>query len=275
MCVKSNMHTINARNVHQALPIAVNYIEKNGIEQDSHKGPVVVAPHPTATVCESSAEMCCFWPNRHIDPFAVLFEGLLMLEGCNFGQLKAIGNSLKENRRQVLTMYNKTITFQMNSDNELDMYVVAQSNELVRGMYAPRFGILHQYIAAQALAPLGRYRQLSMSWYVHKETLHLQSHTPVNPYETGEASAYNIMGGVSTEEWNIDLKMFVDQKENIIGYKTPFFRKVAVPLSLAHKVLKTKENPDRISDALQHVEACRASDWRLMCRNWILDNKNV
>jgi len=77
------MHVINARNVHDALPMAVRYILHNGVESDSRAGRVLVAPHPVTTCYQAPLEMCCFWEERDINPFATLFEGLWMLAGRN------------------------------------------------------------------------------------------------------------------------------------------------------------------------------------------------
>lgn len=77
------MHVINVRNVHEALPVAIDYILRHGLERESRAGDVLVAPHPVATVYQNPTEVCCFWPERDVNPFATLFEGLWMLAGRN------------------------------------------------------------------------------------------------------------------------------------------------------------------------------------------------
>lgn len=75
------MHVINARNVHEALPLAIHYIVRHGHKRDSRAGEVLVAPHPVTTLYQAPFEMCCLWPERDVNPFGTLFEGLWMLAG--------------------------------------------------------------------------------------------------------------------------------------------------------------------------------------------------
>jgi len=77
------MKVIHERNVHEALPEALERLEIEGIARDSRNGPVVVFPTPVTTVYEKPNERVMFWPERDCNPFFHLFESLWMLGGRN------------------------------------------------------------------------------------------------------------------------------------------------------------------------------------------------
>lgn len=140
------MKIINARNPQEALPLALKYIDEEGIERSSRNGDVIQAPGPVTTVYTHPWERVIFHPERDANPFFHLFEGLWMLAGRNdvvslkkfvtdigrysddeerfhgaygtrwryhfgFDQLEIIANRLRINpddRRCVLQMWNTT-----------------------------------------------------------------------------------------------------------------------------------------------------------------------
>jgi hypothetical protein len=77
------MRVITARNVHSALPIALDLLEQEGIQRDSRNGPVKIAPWPVTTVYEKPCERVLFWPERDANPAYHLYEALWMLGGRN------------------------------------------------------------------------------------------------------------------------------------------------------------------------------------------------
>ena len=77
------MHLINARNVHQALPQAIDLLARVGVERRSRNGPVLVSPDPVATTYERPIERVVFWPHRDANPAFHVFESLYMLAGRN------------------------------------------------------------------------------------------------------------------------------------------------------------------------------------------------
>lgn len=77
------MKVIEARNVHDALPLGLALIRKHGVQRESRNGPVLVAPFPVTTVYERPWERVLFWPQRDANPFFHLYESLWMLAGRN------------------------------------------------------------------------------------------------------------------------------------------------------------------------------------------------
>jgi thymidylate synthase len=77
------MHVITVRNVHEALPVAIDYLHSHGVRRDSRNGPVYQSPVPVTTVYERPTERVLFWPERDANPFFHLYESLWMLAGRN------------------------------------------------------------------------------------------------------------------------------------------------------------------------------------------------
>jgi Thymidylate synthase len=77
------MHVIQARNVNDAFASALEYLEAEGIREESRNGPVIVAPGPVCTVYSNSQERVLFSPLRDANPFFHFFESLHMLAGRN------------------------------------------------------------------------------------------------------------------------------------------------------------------------------------------------
>lgn len=76
-----SVHVIRARNVHCALPVALDYLFEHGRARGSRNGPVLVAPGPVVTEYERPRERVLFWRERDANPFFHLFEALWMLAG--------------------------------------------------------------------------------------------------------------------------------------------------------------------------------------------------
>lgn len=77
------MNIIDARNVNTAVQWAIPYLLKNGIEETSRNGKVLVAPTPVTTIYNRPQERVLFSPLRDANPFFHLFESLWMLAGRN------------------------------------------------------------------------------------------------------------------------------------------------------------------------------------------------
>ena len=77
------MRVINVRNVHEALPVGIELLKKEGIKRESRNGPVLVYPGPVTTVYRNPCERVIFWPERDANPFFHLYESLWMLGGRN------------------------------------------------------------------------------------------------------------------------------------------------------------------------------------------------
>lgn len=77
------MILIKARNVHQALPIALGMLYQEGVHRETRNGPVLMFPEPVTTVYEQPEERVLFWAQRDANPFFHLVESLWMLGGRN------------------------------------------------------------------------------------------------------------------------------------------------------------------------------------------------
>lgn len=75
------MISIDARNVHEAFPKALNLIHSIGEVQESRNGRVLVAPYPITTLYRAPLERVIFWSQRDANPFFHFFESLWMLAG--------------------------------------------------------------------------------------------------------------------------------------------------------------------------------------------------
>lgn len=77
------MYTVNARNVHDALPEALRHLSalRGGVLRDTRNGPVRMFPMPVTTVYSEPTERVMFHPERDCNPFFHLYESLWMLAG--------------------------------------------------------------------------------------------------------------------------------------------------------------------------------------------------
>lgn len=75
------MNIIQARNPHQALPVALDLLFRRGVRRDSRNGPVLQIPEPTCICYEKPTERVIFHPLRNANPFFHLMESLWMLAG--------------------------------------------------------------------------------------------------------------------------------------------------------------------------------------------------
>jgi len=209
--------------------------------------------------------------------------------------------SNKDDRRQVLSMWdadadlgrqgkdlpcNLQAIFQIACDGRLDMMVTNRSNDLIWGAYganAVHFSYLHEYVARSVGVEQGVYRQVSANFHAYTEVL-----TKVDPlaefaadpllpaevrwagrdpYQDQVVEPFPLMS-VSPEEWHADLDMFMSEPD-AMGFRDPFFRRVAIPMSKAHRAFKERTNSDRFDLALEHLDRVAATDWQLAAVEWI------
>lgn len=77
------MHVIKARNAHQMLPLALDYMLKHGKGQESRNGPVLSLQEPTVLEYDRPVERVLFHESRNANPFFHFMECLWMLAGRN------------------------------------------------------------------------------------------------------------------------------------------------------------------------------------------------
>ena len=99
------MRILEARNAHEALPWAIQELNRYGIKRPSRNGPVIQMPEPYTTVYERPTEKVTFWKSRDYNIFFNIYEALWMLSGRNdvapltryvkdFGRYSDDGNTL-------------------------------------------------------------------------------------------------------------------------------------------------------------------------------------
>ncbi len=77
------MFSFDVRNVHEALPIALDSLRRDGVHRGSRNGPVLQFPRPVMTTYQRPLERVIFHPERDANPFFHLMEALWMLAGRN------------------------------------------------------------------------------------------------------------------------------------------------------------------------------------------------
>ena len=75
------MHQIDVRNVNEALPLGIAYLQRHGAWEDTRAGRALVAPGPVATVYAHPRERVMFSALRDANPFFHVGEALWMLAG--------------------------------------------------------------------------------------------------------------------------------------------------------------------------------------------------
>jgi hypothetical protein len=69
--------------------------------------------------------------------------------------------------------------------------------------------------------------------------------------------------------WLADLRMYVIEGAEAIGYRDRFFRKIAIPLLEADQLLKDQQNPNRKQAALAKLSRLPVHEWVLAMTQFI------
>jgi len=77
------MKVFDVRNVHEVLPLAINYLQNNGTYEISRNGIVMKSKTPVSTVYHFPQERLSFWEGRDINTAFLLYEALWMIAGRN------------------------------------------------------------------------------------------------------------------------------------------------------------------------------------------------
>lgn len=286
------MIIIRGRNIQQILPDAMYRLRVQGVE----RGGVVMFPEPVTTVYERPDERVCFWAERNADPFYQLFAALRMLNGAEwrsyfgFDQLSEIVRILLSGQEPVLSMWDPRegnyapkdlqAIFNFAQDGRLDMTVTNRSSDMLWGAYGAsvvKLSYLHEFVARAVDVSPGVLRHVCASLHARKEELAKVMRLsdvaydgiwPRNvwlrdPYQKGLARPFPLMT-LPWEEWLEELKMFLSDPF-AIGFKDPFFRRVAIPMMRAHKAYF-----DKSDTAIRLLKrGVYASDWKLAGIEWI------
>lgn len=213
-------------------------------------------------------------------------------------QLAIIAEALKanpEDRRQVLQMWDANVdlaragkdlpcnllcTFQINTMNRLDMMVANRSNDMIWGAYganAVHFSYLQEYMASQIGVAVGSYYQVSANFHAYRTTLDpLQNFEgtarenldAIDPYARREVAPFPLMT-IEPEAWDAELQMFISEPD-AIGFRDPFFRRIAKPMVCAHRAFSDREDPRRFTRAMEYLSGMPAeNDWRRAAAEWL------
>lgn len=215
-------------------------------------------------------------------------------------QLHIIISALRSNpddRRQVLSMWdaysdlghqgkdipcNLQAIFQIACDGRLDMTVTNRSNDLIWGAYganAVHFSYLHEYVARSIGVEQGIYRQVSANLHAYVDVLGkvarladfaadpMSGATTPDPYVARDVEPFPLMS-IEPDDWNRELDMFLSDPD-AVGFRDPFFRRVAIPMLKAHQAFKQTSGPQRFDAALEELENVAATDWKLAGVQWI------
>jgi len=77
------MIVINTESAHQALPMGIHLLNRDGIPVITRNGPVMAAPCPVTTVYNNPLDKCVMWPERDVNIAFLIYESLWMLGGRN------------------------------------------------------------------------------------------------------------------------------------------------------------------------------------------------
>jgi thymidylate synthase len=210
-------------------------------------------------------------------------------------QLLDVIEALKHNpddRRQVISMWdghvdpptaraggkdvpcNTHIYVSVSTEGRLDMTLCNRSNDVVWGAYganAVHFSYLQEFLAAGVGVPVGRLYQMSNNLHAYHATLEqvqpILQRVPYNPYAEGLVEPYPLVS-TNIKQWREDLSVFLDVGPTP-GLRDPFFRRVAIPMWLAHQAYKESDDLERFELAFENLSQCHAADWRVACQEWL------
>lgn len=168
-------------------------------------------------------------------------------------------------------------------EERLNLTVCCRSNDLLWGAHganAVHFSVLLEYLAARIGCYVGRMWQVSNNYHMYINTMteelleacrgyNSKTYTDedICRYRTLEVEPYRLFdNGKRPEDWDQDL---LNWWNDGIEFIHSFFPNVATPIYTAHKLYKSKD----IDAALEMIERCQASDWRLACKKWLLKRK--
>lgn len=180
-------------------------------------------------------------------------------------------------------------------DNRLDLTVYNRSNDMIWGAYganAVHFSVLQEFIANMLGIPVGRYYQVSNNFHAYLSTLDKAPKSwpwciiptgkdagkpikqDVDPYEAGVTHAMSMFPEMTIDEVYDDLAMFFNDPARV-GIRSPFLRKVACPMIMAHRAYKRWGDLDGIASALDILQQMPPeNDWRLGAIIWLNNRRD-
>jgi hypothetical protein len=157
-------------------------------------------------------------------------------------------------------------------DGRVNLTICCRSNDMIWGAYganAVHFSYLLEYIACALGRPVGTMTQVSNNYHAYVEVLDkIRELPPTQPYGKDEYGPSSYPLFTNSEHFDQDLAMLLDERVSL-GLRTPWLRKVLVPVIRAHEAYRLKGDPQRFEKALEIIEQCKAPDWRVACREWL------
>lgn len=170
-------------------------------------------------------------------------------------------------------------------DGRLNLTVFNRSNDMVWGAYganAVHFSVLQEYLAAMIGVPVGYYWQVSNNFHGYVSTLDKageewpwgddKEHSGLkipDPYGQGLIEPFPMFADQSQEEVLEDIEMFLSDPARV-GIRSPFLRKIACPMVMAHRAYTKNKKSTGILDALEILEQMPIdNDWRAGAALWL------
>lgn len=164
-------------------------------------------------------------------------------------------------------------------DDKLEMTVCNRSNDIVWGMCganAVHMSMLQEYIAMHLGVGLGPYHQFTNNLHVYVEKFpddkRGRMKTDMDDRYAGEIYYHKkpvvpmsfLTPVESADEWDRDLKVFLENPHGTKAYYTEFFQDTVMPMYWAWEHRKRG-----VSSGLSDAKEICASDWRTACVEWI------
>lgn len=161
----------------------------------------------------------------------------------------------------------------------LNMTVTNRSNDLIWGMLGANvvhFSFLLEYMAARIGLEVGTYNQFTNNLHVYTETnsgwhpkewlaeYGTTSWPDTTVYDEESFRHFPLVANAET--FDEEVKQFVDHWRDIRTWSEPFLEQVAKPLMWAFSLHKER----KYQLAIDAVNLCRAEDWKIAAREWIL-----
>lgn len=141
--------------------------------------------------------------------------------------------------------------------NKLEMRVLSREHDFIQSG-AARFSMLQEFLARDVKVDAGMLQHALVAG--HKYDPVKPAHSPY-----GEGFARWPLIRVSQEIWRQDLHMLLDEGDRCMGYREPFFRRVALPMWQARAALGKKD----FKTAMDAAGRVQAEDWRLAATTWV------
>jgi len=270
------------RNVNDAYNGMLEYVESNGVEEDSRNGKVLTVPHPVLICIECPYERVLFDQARRANPFFHLMEAQWMLEGRN-----DVAEMVKYNKRMAEfsddgATFNGAYGYRWRHHFGYDQMTYA-INELAANPHSRRV-VISMWDGAQDLTSESKDKpcNTSLMFRVVDGCLDMTSTNRSNDLVWGLCGAnavhlipigrwYHCTNNLHVYEHHWELMR--TPREPLIPYPAPkysvgsqeFYNHTVGRARHAWHLFKQGED----ARAMALAESIHSPDWRLACTNWL------